>query len=115
MPARLLRGRVRTSTVLLTLVFLVAFVMYLLVRPVPATVAGTSPPSTAGPTGAGRCGGTRYAGDAGRERAAHLIVRLPALAGSACDAPCPGRPCLSGSSPVGARQARWFRAGRLSW
>lgn len=53
MPARLLRGRVRTSTVLLTLVFLVAFVMYLLVRPVPATVTGTSPPSTVGPTGAG--------------------------------------------------------------
>jgi hypothetical protein len=53
MPARLLRGRVRTSTVLLTLVFLIAFVMYLLVRPVPASVARPSPPSTAGPTGAG--------------------------------------------------------------
>jgi hypothetical protein len=53
MPARLLHGRVRTSTVLLTLVFLVALVTYLLVRPVPASVAGTSPPSTAGPTSAG--------------------------------------------------------------
>jgi hypothetical protein len=48
-----MRGRVRTSTVLLTLVFLVALVTYLLVRPVPASVAATSPPSTAGPTGAG--------------------------------------------------------------
>jgi hypothetical protein len=53
MPACLLRGRVRTSTVLLTLVFLVAFVMYLLVRPVPASVAGTSPPAAPGPASAG--------------------------------------------------------------
>jgi hypothetical protein len=48
MRARVPRGRVRTSTVLLALVFLLTLATYFLVRPVPASVAATtgSAPST---------------------------------------------------------------------
>jgi hypothetical protein len=42
MRARVLRGRVRTSTMLLALVFLLTLATYLLVRPVPASVAAIS-------------------------------------------------------------------------
>jgi hypothetical protein len=44
MRARVLGGRVRTSTVLLALVFLLTLATYLLVRPVPASVAATASP-----------------------------------------------------------------------
>ena len=40
MRARVLRGRLRTSTVLLVLVFLLTLATYLLVRPMPTSVVG---------------------------------------------------------------------------
>lgn len=54
LPSHLFGGRVRTSTVVLALVFLIALATYLLVRPVPASVARTqvpsSPTATSGPS-----------------------------------------------------------------
>ena len=44
----LLRGRIRLSTVLIALMFIVTLATYLLVRPVPASIAGdnvSTPPS----------------------------------------------------------------------
>jgi hypothetical protein len=46
----LLGGRVRTSTVLVALVFIITLVIYLLVRPVPASIAGGQPTRSASPT-----------------------------------------------------------------
>ena len=49
MPRYLLRGRVRVSTVLITLVFLATLTTYLLVRPVPKSIIddrSTTPSST---------------------------------------------------------------------
>lgn len=43
MRRHLLNGRVRTSTVVLTLVFLLVLVTYLLVRPDPKAIADTGP------------------------------------------------------------------------
>lgn len=46
MRDRLLGGRIRTSTVILALLFIVTLVVYLLVRPVPAGVTeGRQPPA----------------------------------------------------------------------
>lgn len=42
LPATLFRGRVRTSTVLLSLLFVAVFALYLEVRPPPAGTAGSS-------------------------------------------------------------------------
>jgi hypothetical protein len=43
MPEHLLGGRLRTSTALVALLFVVTLVTYLLVRPVPASVAHKDP------------------------------------------------------------------------
>jgi hypothetical protein len=42
----LLRGRIRLSTVLITLVFIVTLATYLLVRPVPASISGDNTPTS---------------------------------------------------------------------
>ena len=42
LPATLFRGRVRTSTVLLSLLFVAVFALYLEVRPPPVGTAGSS-------------------------------------------------------------------------
>jgi hypothetical protein len=52
MAKHLLRGRIRLSTVLIALLFILTLTTYLLVRPMPASVAGTGtgpslPPSPA--------------------------------------------------------------------
>jgi cytoskeletal protein RodZ len=45
LPATLLHGRVRTSTLLLSLLFVAVFALYLEVRPPPAGSAGGSAPA----------------------------------------------------------------------
>jgi hypothetical protein len=55
MAGRILRGRLRVSTVLFGIVFAAALVTYFLVRPIPASVAVPTPtpslsPSSASPT-----------------------------------------------------------------
>lgn len=50
MARLVLRGKVRLSTVVLAAVFLITLSTYLLVRPVPASIADTGPPPTPGST-----------------------------------------------------------------
>jgi hypothetical protein len=46
MSRNLLPGRIRRSTVYIALVFVLTLATYLVVRPIPASIAGTSPPTS---------------------------------------------------------------------
>jgi hypothetical protein len=50
MAKHLLHGRIRLSTVLIALLFIATLTTYLLVRPIPASTAGTNPPASPSPT-----------------------------------------------------------------